>query len=276
MVTLIPFKTSTLNGGEGFFIVLKDKRKVIEVKKKPLLWACGILGSMGILLGTLFAFIWNGIILLNHPSMEEYPVRGVDVSSYQGKIDWQTLSSQNLSFAFIKATEGSSFVDPCFAYNYEEAQKTDLRIGAYHFFSYDSSGKNQAEHFISTVNKIEGMLPPVIDLEFYGDKEKNPPEPKVVRKQLDSMLKKLEDYYGQKPMIYATEKSYSLYLAGAYEEYDIWIRNVITGPSLADNREWTFWQYTNREKLKGYEGKEQYIDLNVFNGTLEEFAAYGK
>ena len=246
------------------------------MKKKLLLWACGILGGMGILLGTLFALIWNGIILLNHPSMEEYPVRGVDVSSYQGKIDWQTLSSQNLSFAFIKATEGSSFVDPCFAYNYEEAQKTDLRIGAYHFFSYDSSGKNQAEHFISTVNKIEGMLPPVIDLEFYGDKEKNPPEPKVVRKQLDSMLKKLEDYYGQKPMIYATEKSYSLYLAGAYEEYDIWIRNVITGPSLADNREWTFWQYTNRERLKGYEGKEQYIDLNVFNGTLEEFAAYGK
>lgn len=167
-------------------------------------------------------------------------------------------------------------MDPCFAYNYEEAQNTDLRIGAYHFFSYDSSGENQAEHFVSTVNKIEGMLPPVIDLEFYGDKEKNPPEPKEVRKQLDCMLKKLEDYYGQKPIIYATEKSYSLYVAGAYEEYDIWIRNVITGPSLADNREWTFWQYTNRERLKGYEGKEQYIDLNVFNGTLEEFAAYGK
>ena len=208
--------------------------------------------------------------------MTEYPVRGVDVSSYQGEIDWKTLSSQNLSFAFIKATEGSSLVDPCFDYNYEQAQKTDLRIGAYHFFSYDSSGEDQAENFISTVSKIDNMLPPVIDLEFYGDKEKNPPEQKAVREQLDRMLKKLEDHYGQKPIIYATEKSYSLYLAGAYEEYDIWIRNVITGPSLSDNRQWTFWQYTNREQLKGYQGKEKYIDMNVFSGTPEEFSAYGK
>lgn len=249
---------------------------MIEVKKKLLFCGGGILGSVGILLGILFFLLWNGIILLNNPSMTEYPVRGVDVSSYQGEIDWKTLSSQNLSFAFIKATEGSSFVDPCFDYNYEKAQKTDLRIGAYRFFNYDSSGEDQAENFISTVSKIDNMLPPVIDLEFYGDKEKNPPEQKAVREQLDRMLKKLEDHYGQKPIIYATEKSYSLYLAGAYEEYDIWIRNVITGPSLSDNRQWTFWQYANREQLKGYRGKEKYIDMNVFSGTPEEFSAYGK
>ena len=129
--------------------------------------------------------------------MTEYPVRGVDVSSYQGEIDWKTLSSQNLSFAFIKATEGSSFVDPCFDYNYEKAQKTDLRIGAYHFFSYDSSGEDQAENFISTVSKIDNMLPPVIDLEFYGDKEKNPPEQKAVREQLDRMLKNWKTITGK-------------------------------------------------------------------------------
>lgn len=246
------------------------------MKKKLLFCGGGILGSVGILLGILFFLLWNGIILLNNPSMTEYPVRGVDVSSYQGEIDWKTLSSQNLSFAFIKATEGSSFVDPCFDYNYEKAQKTDLRIGAYRFFNYDSSGEDQAENFISTVSKIDNMLPPVIDLEFYGDKEKNPPEQKAVREQLDRMLKKLEDHYGQKPIIYATEKSYSLYLAGVYEEYDIWIRNVITGPSLSDNRQWTFWQYTNREQLTGYRGKEKYIDMNVFSGTPEEFSAYGK
>ena len=246
------------------------------MKKKLLFCGGGILGSVGILLGILFFLLWNGTILLNNPSMTEYPVRGVDVSSYQGEIDWKTLSSQNLSFAFIKATEGSSFVDPCFDYNYEQAQKTDLLIGAYHFFSYDSSGEDQAENFISTVSKIDNMLPPVIDLEFYGDKEKNPPKQKAVREQLDRMLKKLEDHYGQKPVIYATEKSYSLYLAGVYEEYDIWIRNVITGPSLSDNRQWTFWQYTNREQLTGYRGKEKYIDMNVFSGTPEEFSAYGK
>ncbi len=253
-----------------------DTDKNTPRKKTIVIWVFSIVGAILVLIGMLFWLLWNGIILFNNPSLAEYPVRGVDVSSYQGKIDWETLSSQNLSFVFMKATEGSSWVDPCFSYNYEQAQNTQLRIGAYHFFSYDSSGEAQAEHFISTVEKINNMLPPVIDLEFYGDKEKNPAQPKQVREQLDIMLKKLEQHYAQKPIIYATEKSYSMYLSGSYEEYDIWIRNVITKPSLSDNRQWTFWQYTNREQLEGYEGKEKYIDMNVFYGTREEFSNYGK
>lgn len=241
-----------------------------------------IFGGIALLLAVIAALaflLWNGIILFNNPSEENYPVRGVDVSSYQGEIDWNTLSSGEgspwrISFAFIKATEGSSFVDPCFAYNYEQACKTDLRIGAYHFFSYDSGGDTQADNFIAAVEKTEGMLPPVIDLEFYGDKEKNPPARETVREELDVMLGRLEEHYGMKPVIYATEKSYALYLENAYEEHDIWIRNVITAPRLSDGREWTFWQYTNRERLEGYSGKEKYIDVNVFHGTPEEFEAY--
>lgn len=220
--------------------------------------------------------VWNGIILLNNPSEEKYPVRGVDVSSYQGKIDWQVLSSQNISFAFIKATEGSTYVDECFENNYTQAQKTNLRIGAYHFFSFDSSGKTQAENFITTVPLIQNMLPPVVDLEFYSDNKNNPPETENVRKQLDDLLKKLEEYYSLKPIIYATQKSYSMYLSENYMEYDIWIRNVISLPSLDDSRKWTFWQFTNREKLNGYDGKEKFIDLNVFNGTTDDFNNYAK
>ena len=87
-------------------------------------------------------------------------------------------------------------------------------------------------------------------------------------------MNRLEEHFGMKPILYATEKSYSLYLAGAYTEYDIWIRNVITQPSLSDGRNWTFWQYTNRAKLEGYRGEESYIDLNVFQGTAQEFQAY--
>lgn len=188
------------------------------MKRKLIIWGSAVLA---ILLATailFFALIWNGVILLNNPSMERYPVRGVDVSSYQGEIDWDTLASQNISFAFIKATEGSSYVDPYFAENYQQAQQTGLRIGAYHFFSYDSSGETQADHFIATVSPVETMLPPVIDLEFYGDKEANPPSPETVRPQLDILLERLEEHYGRKPILYATEKSYALYLAGAYSK----------------------------------------------------------
>ena len=93
-----------------------------------------------ILAGTAALLIYHGVILLNSPSETEYPVRGVDVSSYQGEIDWGVLSAQDLDFAFIKATEGSSMVDHGFASNFSEAQKCDISVGAYHFFSYDSPG----------------------------------------------------------------------------------------------------------------------------------------
>lgn len=228
------------------------------------------------LLFIAFIFIWNGIILLNNPSKDEYPIRGVDVSSYQGDINWDILSSNNISFAFIKATEGSSFVDPCFEYNWSEAQETSLRIGAYHFFSFDSEGATQADNYIGTVPKIENMLPPVIDLEFYGDKEKSPPAKENVTQQLQILINELKEYYGLSPIIYATEKSYSTYLAGEFIDCDIWIRNVVSKPNLSDDRPWTFWQYTNRGRFSGYNGTEKFIDINVFNGTSEEFNQYAK
>ena len=191
-------------------------------------------------------FIFGGIPRLNAPSTERYPVRGVDVSVYQGQIDWNTLAEQGISFAFIKATEGSSSEDPNFQRNWEQARQSGLRVGAYHFFSFDSGGDTQAENFIRAVEPAEGMLPPVVDVELYG----------------------------QRPVLYATGSSYDRYLAGDYEGYDIWIRNVYWTPRLKDGREWTFWQYTDRARLAGYEGEEPYIDMNVFNGTLEEFASY--
>ena len=222
----------------------------------------------------LAALIWNGKIVPNRLFAARYPIKGVDVSAYQGIIDWETLSQQDISFVFIKATEGSSFVDRNFAYNYKEAQTTGLRVGAYHFFSYDSEGGTQAENFIRTVEPCGGMLPPVIDLEFYGDKRENPPLQADVRRELDIFIDIVSEYYGMKPIIYATEKSYSLYLDGAYEDYDIWIRNVFVPPGLSDGRDWTFWQYTDKGHLEGYQGDEEYIDINVFRGTKEEFENY--
>ncbi len=238
--------------------------------------------TIGIFIFNFFLFailallVWNGIIKLNNPSADQYPVRGVDVSSYQGEIDWDVLSSHNISFAFIKATEGSSFVDKYFEYNYKQAINSNLRVGAYHFFSYDSPGKTQAENFIANVEKYDNMLPPVIDVEFYGDKEKNPPPKSHVRKELDDLINALQSHYEMKPIIYATQKSYSLYIKDGYADYDIWIRNVIRKPKLPDGREWTFWQYTDRERLDGYKGKEKFIDMNVFNGTESDFERYAK
>ena len=224
--------------------------------------------------GILALLVYNGIIPLNPTADDRYPVRGVDVSHYQGDINWNTLASQDIEFAFIKATEGSSYVDDTFEYNFKEAKEAGLRVGAYHFFSFDSESATQAENFISTVTPFDGMLPPVVDFEFYADKENNPPEISAVQNSLSDLLDRLYEHYKMKPIIYATEKSYDMYLAGNFNDYDIWIRNVITSPNMSDGREWTFWQYTNRGRLSGYNGEEKFIDINVFFGTKEEFLNY--
>lgn len=78
------------------------------------------------------------------------------------------------------------------------------------------------------------------------------------------------------PVLFNVMTPYSKLDERDYEEYDIWIRNVISKPKLSDNRNWTFWQFTNRDKLDGYKGKEKYIDVNVFHGSREEYDTYLK
>lgn len=207
------------------------------------------------------------------PDKTEYPVRGVDVSRYQGNIDWDVLAAQEVDFAFIKATEGSSHQDPCFAANWENSRRSSIYVGAYHFFSYESSGETQAQNFIETVGTADGTLPPVVDLEFYGSYYDNPHPKSETRAILNALLDALEDYYGVKPIIYTTPRAYYSYiLGGGYGEYPLWIRDVHIEPFVR----WRFWQYSDQGKLEGYDGlqddqTEMYIDLNVYSGSMEEF-----
>jgi lysozyme len=196
------------------------------------------------------------------------------VSSYQGEIDWNILAGQNIKFAFIKATEGSGFVDKNFKTNYENANKSGVFAGAYHFFSYDSDGEAQADNFIKNVPISPNTLPPAIDIEFYGDNIKNPLSKEHTSAILKPLLEKLYKYYNKKPIIYATIKSYNLYINGDYYDYPIWIRSVNTRPFMSDGRKWLFWQYSDNKVLDGYTGDEEHIDMNVFNGPLEALESY--
>lgn len=229
-----------------------------------------------ILILAVLSVVFAGILLINkiikiNPFFAgRYELRGIDVSHYQGVIDWEKLAEQELDFAFIKATEGSSYLDECFYDNWQAAGKTDLYIGAYHFFSFDSEGKNQAEFFINTVGNLEGKLSPVVDVEFYGDKAYNPPEKEAVVTQLGEMLSALEEHYQVKPIIYTTYTVYNQYIKGDFQEYPLWIRNVYYPPDVTLRGAWSFWQYMDTAVLEGYSGTEKYIDMNVFRGTKEE------
>ena len=92
--------------------------------------------------------------------------------------------------------------------------------------------------------------------------------------ELTDWLTVTEENYGIKPIIYTTSKWYNKQIKDSFPDYDIWIRSVYSTP----NREvkWTFWQYSNRMCLDGYDGEEKYIDMNVFDGSTEEFLGYPK
>ena len=237
-------------------------------QKKLKIFICSFIILFVLLVVALLYYF--GVMHINNPSTKAYPVRGVDVSSYQGEVDWDTLSEQNISFAYIKATEGSSYIDNRFEYNWKNASDCNLRIGAYHFFSFESSGETQAKHFINTVTVVDDMLPPAIDVEYYGrfHTDEDIVVSDIVR-ELRNMVDVLTETYGMKPIIYVSEETYKTIVQGNFDDCELWYRSVYS--SIPQNIDWTFWQYSNRHHLKGYTGSERYIDMNVFNGSADEF-----
>lgn len=244
-------------------------KKEKNIKKKCCFFAAAFLTAAAALAVT-GTQILRKKICINPMIASRYEVRGVDVSHYQGTIDWEKLAGQNLDFAMIKATEGSGHVDECFLENWRAAEKTGLCLGAYHFFSFDSEGHRQAESFIDTVGSLDGKFAPVIDVEYYGGKSSNPPKKADVVENLKSMLDVLEQHYQVKPIIYTTYTVYNEYIKGEFEDYPLWVRSIYCPPAFLFGNSWSFWQYMDTAVLEGYEGAEKYIDMNVFKGTKEE------
>lgn len=216
--------------------------------------------------------ILTKIVCINKMFVSTEAIIGVDVSEYQDKIDMKKISEQNVSFVYIKATEGSSYQDACFRENWKNAHDCGLPAGAYHFFSFDSSGKTQAQNFIAAVGDLKGDLIPVVDFEYYGDKQKSPPDKEKVLRELHTFLELLEKEYGVKPMIYTLKNIYNVYLDGEVKGYPLWVRNVFYTAALDGWSDYVIWQYLDTAQLDGYSGGEKYIDMDVLSDgiTLEE------
>ena len=193
----------------------------------------------------------------------KYDIQGVDVSHFQGDIDWNVLEGQGISFAYIKATEGSSYVDSCLDKNYQGIQNTGLKYSFYHFLILESSPETQFENFKAAVGEYHMDIIPAIDIEWYEDKKKNPPEKEVVLRTLLQMVSLFEQEYGQQPVVYTTQSYYFKYFRGEKLDFPIWIRNVYFSPF----QNWTIWQYTDRAVMNGYHGDERYIDRDVIKDS---------
>ena len=184
---------------------------------------------------------------------------GIDMSHHQSDVEWEKLSKFKPNFIFFKATEGSTHVDTKYIQNYANARKEGIIVGTYHFFSYKSSGKAQAEHFLSVAEFKSGDLPLVLDAEY----ARYMPSPKIVSKELIDFIKTVNQKTGKKPIVYCNNRYFKQYLeAELKNEYILWICDFQKEP----DGDWHFWQATDQFKMDGVRGT---VDFNIFNGTMK-------
>ena len=193
-------------------------------------------------------------------------VQGIDVSAHQGPIDWNAATRGDVRFAYIKATEGSDFVDPRFAFNWRGAERAGIMRGAYHYFTLCRSGAQQAANFIRTVPR-GSMLPPAVDLEHMGPCLHGPTAANVDA-EITLFLDLVEAHYRVRPILYTTRQFHDAHLAALSGER-WWIRSLYTPPDFRRG-EWVLWQHHHGAQRPGISGP---VDLDAFRGDDAELRA---
>lgn len=264
---------------------LKKTRRKSETKKKKLakqwevpVWLYYILmGVIGVIFVAVFyyffirpyAYRWKPCYGLKGYGVcmpSGYKVHGIDISHYQGKVDWKMLSQTRQSqfpvrFIFMKATEGGDFADNHFVANFDSARVHGFIRGAYHFYNPKTDPIRQAEFFKNSVNLEPGDLPPVLDI------EKKAKDMNRLRDDLKIWLQLIEKHYGVKPIIYASYKFKTSYLNDSvFNSYPYWIAHYYVD-SVRYEGDWSFWQHHDAGTLPGI---DKQVDLNIFNGSLQQ------
>ena len=204
-----------------------------------------------------------------------YPVHGVDVSRYQGEVDWPVAAASGVSFAFIKATEGAEIADPMFDANWARTAQAGIPRGAYHFVYWCRPWQEEMAWFEQNVPVDPDALPPVLDVEATPESRtcKRTLTPETAIPEMQLMLQEMERHYGKRPVIYTTVDFYEAILAGgALTEYPIWVRSTKHRPHVRyGSRKWHFWQYQSDGAVPGIVGK---VDRNVFHGSAKEWQTW--
>lgn len=198
-------------------------------------------------------------------------IRGIDVSHYQGVVNWQKVATSNIAFAYAKATDGIGVVDTHFAANYDGMKSNGILRGAYHFFRPALNAKAQADSFLHVVRQLQpGDLPPSLDLEVDGGKSAS-----VIIKGAQVWIEEVEKALGRTPLIYTYTPFWNLKLGGtsAFAENPLWIAQYRSRPTPQLPKGfpgYAIWQFTSvgGAAVSGVNSKN--LDLDRFNGTLED------
>lgn len=188
---------------------------------------------------------------------------GFDVSEFQGAIHWEEIDSVEhkfpLQFVFIRATAGNDKQDTRYNENWVAAQKHHFIRGAYHYYRPNENSIEQADNFIKTVTLHKGDLPPVLDIEKLPENQSLD----SLKVGLKRWLKRVNDHYKVRPIIYTGEKYYNDFLKEDFPEYTFWVANYnFFVENIKDD--WLFWQFTEKARIDGIDER---VDINIYNGT---------
>ncbi len=197
---------------------------------------------------------------------------GIDVSRYQGAIDWQQIANADVKFAYIQISRSLTDLDVRFDYNWKRAKEVGILRGAYQRFQPDQDVIGQANVFLNKLGPFQaGDLPPLLDVEDDGGLS-----PTVIAQKVRQWIDHVEPRVGVKPIIYTGFYFWRDKVGSAdFSAYPLWIANYsATCPLVPDKwTRWAFHQYSSNAVLPGITANT--VDVNKFNGTLAELKALG-
>lgn len=199
------------------------------------------------------------------PGFREHDIVGIDISAHNGDIDFDKVKSEGIEFVIIKATEGGTFKDKKFVDNVREARKAGLKVGAYHFFRFDTPGYIQGLNFVNSIHGRKLDLPVAIDIEEFTNP--NLQTSRLVMNRVTEMADHLESR-GYRVMLYTNKKGYARFIKGQLSTYPLWLCSLGTRP---DDIDCELWQATHHGRVNGV-GSE--VDVNVFTSSREAWTEF--
>jgi lysozyme len=195
---------------------------------------------------------------------------GIDVSYYQGNIDWQSVKDAGVAFAFARATYGNTKVDPQFHSNWQLMKNAGIIRGAYHFYVASEDPAEQATFFANAVGSLEsGDLPPVLDVEAGSGTSSS------LVSDVQTWLSAVEQRLGVTPMIYTAPSYWNEYMNANFGKYPLWVAEygVTTPKSVKGWSGWTFWQHSQSGTVSGIAGT---VDLDYYNGSYNNLLSFAE
>lgn len=198
------------------------------------------------------------------------PIAGIDVSHFNGEVDW-IAAGDSVTFAFAKATRGTSFLDPRFQDNWPRMRDAGVKRGAYHFFDSAEDAASQADHFLNSAKLEPGDLPPALNLEMLRRSSLS-----YALQGATEWLAVVQSATGRVPIVH-TSASFWQQLGDPLNpgEYPLWLSHFgVAHPMIPRAwRSWTFWQFSQLGRCAGVKG---FVNLNRFTGSCDDLNALGQ